>query len=131
MVAPYDRYAEALVGAAATRGDGPLLLSTPDGLHPAAAAEVQRLAPAEVLVVGDEEALGDAVLDDLRALGVEPERVGSADGTVFGIAAALAERGRPARTRTWSRARTPTRSAAGPTRWRSPAWRPRPATPCC
>ena len=92
VVAPHDRYAEALVGAAATRGEGPLLLSTPDGLHPAAAAEVQRLAPREVLVVGDEEALGAAVLADLRALGVEPERVGSLDGTVFGIAAALAER---------------------------------------
>jgi putative cell wall-binding protein len=62
-------FPDALAGgpAAATLG-GPVLLTEPDALDPATKAELQRLRPAEIAVLGGTRAVSDAVLDALKPL---------------------------------------------------------------
>lgn len=67
---------------------GPLLLTDGAGLSAVTAEEVRRLAPDRIVAVGGSAALADAVLDDLRALGVAVERV--AGDSRFATAGAIA-----------------------------------------
>ena len=60
-------YADALSGGpAAAAGHGPLLLTAATSLPPATAAELARLAPARIVVLGGTAAVGDAVVAALR-----------------------------------------------------------------
>jgi putative cell wall-binding protein len=87
-------FADALAaGPAAAKDGGALLLTRPDGLPPAVAAELARLAPGRVVVAGGPAALSETVVAQVRAtLGpdVPIERAAGADR--YGTAAALVER---------------------------------------
>ena len=74
-------YADALsTGAAAGRFSGPLLLVEGCGMPAATAAELSRLRPSSITVVGGQAAVCDGVLEHARALtGVQPGRVAGAD----------------------------------------------------
>ena len=61
-------FPDALTAAAAAGGTGPVLLTSSSSLPPATAAELGRLQPRRVLVVGGPQAVGDAVLGSVRAL---------------------------------------------------------------
>ncbi len=54
-------------GPAAAKGGGPLLLTTPGGLTAEVAAEVTRLNPTKIVVVGGPDSVSDAVLGQLRS----------------------------------------------------------------
>lgn len=63
-----DAYAETLVSSALARKlAGPILLTRADALHPAAAEELARLRPTEVVVVGGEDTVADGVLDEIAS----------------------------------------------------------------
>ena len=83
-------YADALVGGPLTRGRAPLLLTTTDTLHPATAAELDRLDPARVIVVGDATAVGNGVVAELTARGIAVDRIEGTDR--FATAAMAAAR---------------------------------------
>lgn len=68
---------------------GPVLLTPPDVLPDAVAAEIQRLDPSTVVVVGGPAAVAEPVLDAIRALGVETVARVAGD-TRYGTAAAVA-----------------------------------------
>ena len=82
-------FADALAsGAAAGRSSGPLLLVAGCAMPDATAAELSRLKPSSITVVGGPAAVCDGVLEHARALtGVQPTRVAGADR--FDTAAAL------------------------------------------
>ena len=66
--------------AAAAHAHGPLLLSRPDALSPATIAELQRLKPARIVVVGGSTAISPAVANALASLTHVPvTRLGGAD----------------------------------------------------
>lgn len=71
---------------------GPVLLTRQDALHPATAAELARLRPAQVVVVGGPDTVADSVLDEISAAAGMPRgavrRVGGAD--VYETAALIA-----------------------------------------
>jgi putative cell wall-binding protein len=88
-----EAFADALsAGPAAAREGGPLLLTRHDELSPETAAELERLQPGRIVVVGGASAVEDGVLDALA--GIAPvQRIGGADrfavsravlSTVFG-----------------------------------------------
>lgn len=84
-------FPDALGAAAAAGGrSAPVLLVRPDGLPDPVAAELRRLAPATVTVVGGPSAVSDAVLDQARAAtaGAAVTRAAGADR--YATAAALA-----------------------------------------
>ena len=88
VIARAGDFADALAGGPlAHRLDGPLLLTDPDGLHPATAAELQRLGVEEVVLLGGDAALSRQVVDDLVALGLQVRRIGGA--TRFDTAARI------------------------------------------
>lgn len=69
LLARADHFADALVaGPLASQYQAPLLLTHRDGLAPAAAAELSRLSPARVVLVGGTAALGHQVQADVQAL---------------------------------------------------------------
>lgn len=61
-------YADALAAGASTLGSGPLLLTTPDALPPVVAAEIKRLQPCYIVVVGGTAAVSDQVALQADAL---------------------------------------------------------------
>ncbi|SOC52430.1 cell wall-binding repeat-containing protein [Ornithinimicrobium cerasi] len=82
LIATARSYPDALAAAPwAAQLGAPLLLSNPGGLAPAAVAELQRLQPSRVVVVGGTMALGQDVLDDVQATlpGATVERLGGGD----------------------------------------------------
>ena len=81
-------YPDALSAApvAAVAG-GPLLLTAPTGLPAVVVAELQRLDPARVIIVGAEVAVGARVAQQVSELGFTPERV--AGGNRYATARAL------------------------------------------
>lgn len=88
-----DEFADALTGGPlAVELGGPILLSGSDGLHPAAAAEIQRVLAdgGTVHLLGGTAALSARVEEDVRALGVAVERHGGSDR--FATAVAVADR---------------------------------------
>ena len=82
-------FADALsTGAAAGRRGGPLLLVEGCGMPSSTAAELSRLDPAAITVVGGPAAVCDGVLEHARSItGVQPSRVAGVDR--FDTAAAL------------------------------------------
>ncbi len=62
-------FPDALVGgAAAARAGSPVLLTRPGGLPPSTVAELRRLAPARIVVLGGPNAVGESVVAQLRGL---------------------------------------------------------------
>lgn len=73
----------------AGRSDAQMLLVASDGVPDATAAELERLAPTEVIVVGGTTAVDDAVLAAVEGTtGVAPRRIAGPDR--FSTAAAVA-----------------------------------------
>lgn len=73
-------YPDALgAGAAAAAAGGPLLLTTPTALPAGVKSEIQRLAPAKIVVVGGPNSVSDGVFSALRALAPSVIRQGGAD----------------------------------------------------
>jgi|GEM_PF-235407 len=92
VLARSDVFADAITGGPlAVSLDAPILLSSPDALHPAAAAEVQRVLGegGTVHLLGGTAALSTAVEAQVRALGVTVQRHAGSDR--FGTAVAVAE----------------------------------------
>ncbi len=86
-------HAEALVAVPLARKLGaPVLLTRPDSLHPATASEVARLRPTAVTVVGGEDTVADAVLDELATAAGIPRasvsRIGGGDAYQTAVAVA-------------------------------------------
>ncbi len=82
LIASSVTFPDALAAAPwAAQLGAPLLLSRPGGLAPASTAELERLQPSRVVVIGGSAALGQAVLDDVQAAlpSADVERVGGAD----------------------------------------------------
>jgi putative cell wall-binding protein len=83
-------FADALAtGAAAGWTESPLLLVEPDRLPAATAAELDRLGPARIVVLGGPGAVGDAVLEALREHAPLVERIAGDDR--YATAAAISE----------------------------------------
>ncbi|MEO6121336.1 MAG: cell wall-binding repeat-containing protein, partial [Acidimicrobiales bacterium] len=71
----------ALAGGVLARANlGPLLASPASGLPPDVAAEVSRLSPTQVYLIGDEGALSGQVVSDLIRAGVPADRIGRVAG---------------------------------------------------
>ncbi len=93
VLATGERYPDALASAAvAAKLDGTLLLTTPDRLPADVAAEIERLNPNQVVIVGDEGAISRATWQQVKQLvpGAQVMRVAGQDR--FDTAAKLAER---------------------------------------
>lgn len=75
-------------GAAAAAAGGPLLLTPPDGLPDVVAAELTRLAPTEIRILGGPAAVGAGVEERLRTFSPSVLRIAGADR--YSTAAALA-----------------------------------------
>lgn len=72
-------YPDALsAGPAAAHFSSPVLLTQPDSLQASVKAEIQRLKPQSIIVVGGSNAISDAVLAAVKALGTTV-RIGGAD----------------------------------------------------
>ena len=74
-------FADALSASAAmTGGNAALLLTQPDQMPAAVAAELARLSPTSVIVVGGTAAVSNAVMTQVQALtGIVPQRLGGAN----------------------------------------------------
>lgn len=66
-------------GPAAAKLGGPVLLTTPDALLPPVAAEIDRLSPDRVVIVGGPSSVSNAVRAAVEDLGIEVDRVAGAD----------------------------------------------------
>jgi subtilisin family serine protease/putative cell wall-binding protein len=89
-IATGANYPDALAaGAAAGRVGGPILLARAGGLPAETAAELARLRPAEIVVMGGPSVVSDAVLAQLGAFAPSVRRVAGADR--FATAAALSQ----------------------------------------
>lgn len=82
-------FADALSASAAmTAGTAALLLTQPDQMPAAVAAELQRLSPTAVYVVGGTSAVGNGVVSQVQGLlGITPQRLGGANR--YGTAAVV------------------------------------------
>jgi cell wall-associated NlpC family hydrolase len=85
-------FADALAGAAADGGHGPVLLVSPAGVPPAVATELQRLAPKKLVLLGGTSSVSDATAAEAAAAagGVPLTRLAGADryGTAAAVSAA-------------------------------------------
>lgn len=73
-------------GPAAARTGAPILLTFPDRLPAPTAAEIARLQPERVLVLGGPAAVGEAVAEAVRSLGPTVERIAGPDRYATAIA---------------------------------------------
>nr|WP_228509288.1 cell wall-binding repeat-containing protein [Herbiconiux sp. VKM Ac-1786] len=90
FVAAGSNYPDALSAApAAVKLGGPLLLTPTDQLLPVVAAEISRLKPQKIVVVGGRFAVNDAVLGQLRALVADTTRIDGDDR--FAVSRAVAD----------------------------------------
>jgi putative cell wall-binding protein/sugar phosphate isomerase/epimerase len=87
VVATGEDFPDALAGGTAAAG-GPVLLTRPDALPEATRAELERLAPAAITVVGGLAAVSDAVVAELQAIAPTTRVAGA---TRYDTAAAAAE----------------------------------------
>ncbi|MGC5076849.1 cell wall-binding repeat-containing protein [Agrococcus sp. DT81.2] len=79
-VASGENFPDGLAAApAAAHEGGPLLLSSRGALNDTVAAEIQRLAPDRIVIVGGEPTLAPAVAEALAPLAAEVVRIGGAD----------------------------------------------------
>jgi putative cell wall-binding protein len=79
-VAAGSNYPDALsAGPAAVKQGGPLLLTPPDQLLPVVSAEISRLRPAKIVVVGGTASVNESVFNQLRALVPDATRLEGAD----------------------------------------------------
>ena len=79
-VATGINYPDALTaGAAAARAGGPVLLTNGDGLRPSVDAEIRRLKPQRIVVVGGPESVSESLFETLKGYGAAVSRVGGAD----------------------------------------------------
>lgn len=94
FIATGEDYPDALAGApsVARGGSGPILLTGRDGLPPETAAEIARLRPLGVVVLGGPDAVPDAVVRELQEFGAV-DRIAGANR--FATAALLSARGFP------------------------------------
>ena len=81
VIATGESFADALAGGVlAGRRDAPVLLVQGNGVPDVTAAEIQRLAPSDVIVMGGTAAVTDAVVAEVGDLaGVTPRRIAGAD----------------------------------------------------
>ncbi|MDO5502573.1 MAG: cell wall-binding repeat-containing protein [Actinomycetia bacterium] len=61
------RFPDAVAASAATQGEVPILLTRPGALPPETRAELERLAPSEIKVLGNTDAVSDEVMRDAAA----------------------------------------------------------------
>ncbi|NQX34874.1 cell wall-binding repeat-containing protein [Herbiconiux sp. VKM Ac-2851] len=81
-------FPDALSGGAAAAADGgPVLLVAPDDVPAVVAAELRRLRPARIVVLGGSLAVSDGVLAALKAFAPKVDRIGGADR--FEVSAAV------------------------------------------
>lgn len=93
-VASGQGYADALAGGAvAAQQNAPVLLVRPDAVPAPIQAELERLKPARIVVLGGDAAVGQVVVDELKKTGVEPSVIAGANR--FETAALLSERTYP------------------------------------
>ncbi|OLE20824.1 MAG: hypothetical protein AUG49_23615 [Catenulispora sp. 13_1_20CM_3_70_7] len=95
-----DGFADALAGSAlAAQVNGPLLLTPPSILDPAATRELRRILPpgSTVYLVGGTAVLSGGVEAALRAAGFDPVRIAGADrfGTAVSVARTISPAGPP------------------------------------
>ena len=98
LVATGLNFPDALVGAAAgARLGGPVLLVPGDGVPEAVAAELARLQPARIRVLGGPSVVSDATLEALRAFSADVDRLSGTSRYATGaaVSAALYEPGAP------------------------------------
>jgi len=96
FVATGLNFPDALVGAAAgARLGGPVLLVPGDGVPAAIAAELTRLQPARIRVLGGPSVVSDATLEALRAFSADVDRLAGSTryATAAAVSAALYESG--------------------------------------
>ncbi len=80
VLARGDLFPDALAGSFfAGEIDAPILLTEPDGLHPAALAGLSTLGTTMVTLLGNEGALSDQVRADVEAAGIATDRIGGAN----------------------------------------------------
>lgn len=90
-IASGENYPDALAaGPAAAKEGGPLLLTPGASLPPSVAQTVRRLAPERIVVVGGVNSVSETVVDQLRSIQGDVERVSGADR--FEVSRNLAER---------------------------------------
>ncbi|HSM16867.1 MAG TPA: cell wall-binding repeat-containing protein, partial [Gemmatimonadales bacterium] len=86
FVAGGDDFPDALVAApAAVAAGAPLLLVHPNGLHGSVAAEIQRLDPSTIVIVGDETAVPAGVQAQLEALAPSVRRIDGSNRYSIGV----------------------------------------------
>jgi len=89
LLARSDVYADALAGSSlAGAGGGPILLTRPEGVDAGVRTELERLEVTRVVLLGGEVALNASVEAELRAMGLEVDRIGGANR--FATAALIA-----------------------------------------
>jgi putative cell wall-binding protein len=86
FVATGRDFPDALIAApAAVAAGAPLLLVSPDGLHASVAAEIRRLAPSTVIIVGNETAVPVHVQQEIETLAPSVRRIGGSDRYSLGV----------------------------------------------
>lgn len=91
VLATAGRYPDALAAGPLARSlNAPVLLTRMDTLPAAVLSEIKRLGAVRVVVIGQQAAIGSAVVASLTQAGLEVERIGGPDR--FATAAAVAER---------------------------------------
>ena len=96
-VATGANFPDALVGgAAAARAGSPVLLTRPGSLPPATQAELRRLAPGRIVVLGGPNAVGDGVVAQLRGLATSGSVIRLAGVDRYATAAAISAASFPA-----------------------------------
>ena len=115
FVATGTGFADGLAGGPAAGVTGsPMLLVERDALPPATGAQLNRLQPSRIIVLGGTAVVSDAVLDALRTFSPDVGRIAGADR--FGTAAAIAQEFFPQPAEAWLASGTafPDALAAGP-----------------
>lgn len=89
VIARQDGFADSLGGGfLAGQLDAPIVLTDGKNLSPEAARVVEQLQPSRAVVLGGEAAVGPAVMQRLRDLGLEVTRIGGSDRYATGAAVA-------------------------------------------
>lgn len=80
ILANYNAYADALAAAPlAYKNNAPILLTASNSLNDKSKLEIQRLKASKVIIVGGTASVSDAVVSELRGLGVTVSRIAGKD----------------------------------------------------